>query len=51
MNDEGPQTFMCEVEAVVISRLLRGPPCKNETKMTFFRQGSKIEILSISAYK
>ena len=30
---------------------LRGPPRKNQTKMIFFRQGSKIEILSIFAYK
>ena len=30
---------------------LRGPPRKNQTKMSFFRQGSKIEILSIFAYK
>ena len=30
---------------------LRGPPRKNQTKMNFFRQGSKIEILSIFAYK
>ena len=31
--------------------ILRGPPRKNQTKMIFFRQGSKIEILSIFAYK
>ena len=30
---------------------LRGPPRKNQTKMNFFRQGSKIEILSMFAYK
>ena len=30
---------------------LRGPPHKNQTKVNFFRQGSKIEILSIFAYK
>ena len=30
---------------------LRGPPRKNQTKMNFFRQGSKNEILSIFAYK
>ena len=30
---------------------LRGPPRKNQTKMNFFRQGSKIVILSIFADK
>ena len=34
-----------------VRRPLRGPPRKNQTKMNFFRQGSKIEILSIFAYK
>ena len=30
---------------------LRGHPCKNQTKMKFLLQGSKIQIVSISAHK
>ena len=36
---------------ILDTEALRGPPRKNQTKMIFFRQGSKIEILSIFAYK
>ena len=33
------------------ARVLRGHPCKNQTKMKFLWQGSKIQIVSIFAHK
>ena len=32
-------------------QILRGNPCKNQTKMKFLWQGSKIQIVSIFAHK
>ena len=45
------KSFSIRQETGGQSPYLRGPPRKNQTKMNFFRQGSKIEILSIFADK